>query len=109
MDDILFLRNGTAVQFQEFIKKLKDRHPTIKFDFKFSKTNIEFLDTTVYKNKEQYKLLTTAYCKSTDRRNFPHSTSAHPRSQIKSIPYSQALRLKKSLSKLQSFQRICKF
>ena len=109
MDDILFLRNGTAVQFQEFIKKLKDRHSTIKFDFKFSKTNIEFLDTTVYKNKEQYKLLTTGYCKSTDRRNFLHSTSADPRSQIKSIPYSQTLRLKKSLSKLQSFQRICKF
>ena len=105
MDDILFLRNGTAVQFQEFIKKLNDRHPIIKFDFKFSKCS---LDTTVYKNKEQYKLLTTVYCKSTDRRNFLHSTSAHPRSQIKSIPYSQALRLNKSLSKLQSFQRICK-
>ena len=95
IDDIFFIWNGTVIQLQEFIKKLNNRHPTIKFDFKFSKTNIEFLDTTVHKNKEQNKLLTTVYCKPTDRRNFLHYTSAHPRSLIKSIPYSQALRLKK--------------
>ena len=94
-NDIFFIWNGTLIQLQEFIKKLNNRHPTIKFDFKFSKTSIEFLDTTVYKNKEQNKLLTTVYCKPTDRRNFLHYTSAHPRSLLKNIPYSQALRLKK--------------
>ena len=95
IDDIFFIWNGTGIQLQEFIKKLKNCHPTVKFDFKFSKTSIEFLDTTAYKNKEQNKLMTTVYCKPTDRRNFLHYTSAHPRSLIKSIPYSQALRLKK--------------
>ena len=95
IDDIFFIWNGTVIQLQEFIKKLHNRHPTIKFDFKFSKTSIEFLDTTVYKNKEQNKLLKTVYCKPTDRRNFLHYTSAHPRSLIKSIPYSQVLSLKK--------------
>ena len=95
IDDVFFIWNGTVIQLQEFIKNLNNRHPTIRFDFKFSKTSIEFLDTTVYKNKEQNKLLTTVYCKPTDRINFLHYTSAHPRSLIKSIPYSQALRLKK--------------
>ena len=95
VDDIFFIWNGTVIQLQEFIKKLNNHYPTIKFDFKFSKTSIEFLDTTVYKNKEQNKLLTTVYSKPTDRRHFPHYTSAYPRSLIKSIPYSQALRLKK--------------
>ena len=38
--------------------------------------------------------MTTVYCKPTDRRNFLHYTSAHPRSLIKSILYSQAFRLK---------------
>ena len=52
--------------------KLKDRHLTIKFDFKFSKTSTEFSDATVYKNKEQNKLLTTVNCKPTDQRNFLH-------------------------------------
>ena len=32
--------------------KLNNRHPIIKLNFKFCKTSIEFLDTTVYKNKE---------------------------------------------------------
>ena len=63
---IFFIWNGTVIQLQEFIKKLNNRHPTIKFDFKFSKTSIEFLDATVYKNKEQNKLLTIVYCKPTD-------------------------------------------
>ena len=36
---VFFLWNGTVVQVQEFIKKLNNPHPTIKFDFKYSKTN----------------------------------------------------------------------
>ena len=85
IDDIFFLWNGTVIQLQEFMKKLNNRHPTIKFDFEFSKNSIEFLATTVCKNKEQNKLLTTVYCKPIDRRNFVHYTSPHPRSLIKSI------------------------
>ena len=58
IDDIFFLWNGTVIQLQEFIKKLNNHHPTIKFDFKYcktkySKTSIEFLDTTVHKNKKR--------------------------------------------------------
>ena len=97
IDYIFFIWNGTVIQLQEFIKKLNNCHPTIKFDFKFSKTRIECLDTTVYKNKKQNKLLATVYCKPTDRRNFLHYTSAHPRSLINSVPYNKALRLKKNL------------
>ena len=93
IDDIFFIWNGSVIQLQEFIKKLNNRHPTIKFNFKFSKTSTEFLDATVYKNKDQNKLQTTVYCKPTDY--FLHYSSAHPRSLIKSIPYSQALCLKK--------------
>ena len=51
--DIFFLWNGNVIQLQEFIKKLNNRHPTIKFDLKFSKTSIEFLDTTVCKTKNK--------------------------------------------------------
>ena len=80
IDNIFFLWNGTRIQLQEFINKLNNRHSIIKFDFKFSKTSIEFLDIMVYKNKKQNKLLTTVYCKSTDRINFLHYTFAHPRS-----------------------------
>ena len=95
IDDIFFLWNGTVVvQLQEFIKKLNNRHPAIKFDFKYSKTSQQFLEATVYKNNKQIKLVASAYCKPTDRINFLHYTSPHPRFLIKNIPHSQTLRMK---------------
>ena len=72
----------------EFIKQLNTCHPTIKFDFNYSKRSVNFLDTTVYKNIEQNQLLTTIYRKPTDRRNFLHPKSAHPKTLINSIPFS---------------------
>ena len=57
IDDVFFPWSGTIVQLQEFIKNLSNRHPTFKFDFQYSKTSIEFLDTTIYKSKEQTKFL----------------------------------------------------
>ena len=36
---VFFPWNGTVLQVQELIKKLNNPHPTIKFDFKYSKTN----------------------------------------------------------------------
>ena len=95
IDDIVLLWNGSETQLLDFITRLNSRHPTMKFDFKYSKPSIEFLDTKIYKNKEKNKLLTTIYRKPTGRRNFLDPTSAHPRSWSNNVPLSQALRLKK--------------
>ena len=35
----------------EFIKELNNHRPTIKFDFNYSKTSTDYLDTTDYKTK----------------------------------------------------------
>ena len=40
------------------------------------------------------------HCKATDWINFPHYTTAHPKSIINNIPYSQALVLKKICTKI---------
>ena len=55
---------------------------------------MDFLDTTIYKNREQNKLSITVYCKVTDLKNFLQYKSAHPKSLRESIPYGQPLRLK---------------
>ena len=91
----MFLWNGTVVQLQQLNKKLNNCHSTIKFNFKYAKATIELSDATVFKNKDQDKLLTTPYEKPADRECFLHYTSAHPKSLINSILYSQSLRLKK--------------
>ena len=98
IDDIFLLWNGTEEELLSFISKLNKCHPTIKFDFKYSKEQIDFLDTTVYKNRQKNKLYTKIYHKPTDQRNFLHHQSAHPKSLIKSIPYAQAIRVKKICS-----------
>ena len=54
-----------------------------------SKTDIGFLNTTVF--KEDSKLQRKAYVKPTDRQSYLPSKSEHPNSTKKDIVYSQAL------------------
>ena len=43
IDDIFLIWKGTQAELESFIKEV---HGTIKFDIKFSKTSVQFLDTT---------------------------------------------------------------
>ena len=54
IDDIFFLWNGTESALIQFIDNLNQKHPTIKFEFTYSRTNITFLDTKVYKMKMEH-------------------------------------------------------
>ena len=58
-------------------RKIFLKHPSIKFDFKYSKNKIEFLDTLVYIDQHQ-KLQTSLYQKPTDSQNYLHANSKHP-------------------------------
>ena len=71
-----------------------------------SKTEINFLDTTVFKvnNKLRAKL----YIKSTDRQSYLHSKSEHPNSIKKTIAYSQALRFNKICYNRSDIHNNCK-
>ena len=55
----------------KFVKELSQKHKKIKFDFKFTKTKIKFLNVLAYKNI-----------------NNKHANSEHPRPLKESIPYS---------------------
>ena len=97
IDDIFLLWNGTEKELLDFVKKLNKAHPTIKFDLKYSKTEINFLDTVIYKN-QQGALHTKIYKKPTDYPSYLHGRSEHPCSTKRSIIYSQALRIKRICS-----------
>ena len=71
-----------------------------------SKTEINFLDTTVF--KVDNKLRTKVYVKPTDRQSYLHSKSEHPNSTKKSIAYSQALRFKKICYNRSDLHNNCK-
>ena len=46
-DDIFLLGNGSETQLLDFITRLNSRHPEIKFEYKYSKSSIEFLYTKI--------------------------------------------------------------
>ena len=87
--------NGTESELIKFIHSLNQKHPTIKLEFI---TAVTFLDTKVCKN-ENGTLCTTISKKPSDRRNFLHYKSTHPKALKDSIPYSQTLRIKRICSK----------
>ena len=89
IDDIFLIWNGTKTEFDNFLKKINECHPSIKFECEMSKTEISFLDTTVFKVNNKLRT------KPTDRQSYLHSKSEHPNSTKKSIAYSQALRFNK--------------
>ena len=69
---------------------LNQKHPSIKFNYKFDCKQIELLNTLVY-IYQQNEMQTTLFRKSSDRQKFLNAKSKHPYSLKKSILYSQAL------------------
>ena len=91
-------------ELRHFLNEINQKHQSVKFDFKFSKESIEFLDTLVYIDSKN-RLQTTLYKKPTDCQNYLHAKSAHPFSLKKSIPYSQALRIKRICSTFEEYRK----
>ena len=77
IDDIILIWTKSENELLTFSEKLNQQHPSIKFEMKYSKDKIEFLDTLIYKDKNN-NIQTTLYKKPTDRQIYLHSKSAHP-------------------------------
>ena len=107
IDDILLIYKGSETEFKTFAEKLNTQHPSIKFDYEISKTSISFLDTCIYID-ENRQLQTTLFTKPTDTHNYLHYKSAHPRHLKNSLPYSQALRLRRICTKDNELNSNCK-
>ena len=48
--DLFFIWKGREEELLSFIEDLNKKHPSFKFDFKYTKTVVEFLDTKIYKD-----------------------------------------------------------
>lgn len=101
LDDIFIIWNNGEDKLFEFINFANNFNPHIKFTYKYSDTEIEFLDIKVRLTENGLK--TTLYRKPTDRRQFLHYKSCHPIQNKKGIPYSQMLRLRRLCSEDNDF------
>ena len=79
-----------------FIDHIISFHRTIKFTSEYSTTETHFLDVVI--RKEENGLNTDLFVKPTDKHQYLHSASCHPRHCKTSIAYSQALRLRRICS-----------
>ncbi|XP_071178031.1 uncharacterized protein [Mytilus edulis] len=88
------------IEFQQklddFIRHANNAHHSIKFTYEISDSKISFLDTTT--SIKNGVISTDLYCKPTDKHQYLSPQSCHPKHCTKSIPYSQALRVKRVCS-----------
>ena len=85
---------------QSFLWPCQLCSPTIKFTHETSRNNISFLDT--YITCENGIMSTDIYNKPTDTHQYLSPQSCHPQHCTSSIPYSQALRIKRICSNEQT-------
>ena len=64
IDDLFMIWTGSEHELLDFMSDLNEKHSSIKFEFKYSPTKIEFLDVLVYKDHNNM-LETTIYREQT--------------------------------------------
>ena len=77
IDDIFMIWTYGEDSLNHFVEYLNSLHESIKFTHESSRTEINFLDTTL-KFDTKRELITTLYNKPTDTHLYFHYSSAHP-------------------------------
>nr|XP_045586885.1 uncharacterized protein LOC123748778 [Procambarus clarkii] len=95
IDDIFGIMTGQDTLLQSFYAWTNTAYENLKFTLEQSKTEINFLDTTVFIGSEDRLLHTKAYYKPTNLHTYLRYDSSHPSSLKNSLPYSLGLRLKR--------------
>ena len=101
--DIFIVWTKSENEIKSFINETNKKNYSIEFDLKFSKEKIEFLDTLVYKDHSN-RLQAGTHKKTTDRQIYFYAKSPHHLSLTKSIPYSEALRIKRVFSTFDEYK-----
>ncbi|XP_061193752.1 uncharacterized protein LOC133201982 [Saccostrea echinata] len=91
LDDCFILWNDNVDRLSVFQQLLNGLGSNIRFTMESSDTKLPFLDVLVI--KEDTKLSTDIYYKSTDTHHYLHFASCHPHHTKTAIPYNLARRL----------------
>ena len=105
LDDIFCIWTEGLENLKEFFGFLNNVHPSIKFTMEYSQKQINFSDVLISKNDNESSLVTSLFTKSTDSHQYLHATSCHRSIYKKSIPYGQAIRMKRICSNEVDLQR----
>lgn len=109
LDDIFFVWNGTRDELREFEEFLNSITPSIKVTLNISDTEVDFLDTTIFKHEHNSEttLQTRVFFKATDTHQLLHTNSFHPPHTTPGILKSQIIRFKRLSSFKDDFDKTC--
>ena len=105
IDDVFTIWTHGEERLQMFLRELNNHHTSIKFSSNWSTEEVLFLDARVYIKNGRVE--TDLYTKPTDKHQYLHTKSCHPRHCKISIPFSQALRLHRICSEQDNLVRRC--
>ena len=94
---IFFIWSASEKELDDFLERVNNLHPNLKFTHERSREEINFHDVTVRVNHGEF--ITNLYCEPTDGHQYLHFESCHPSHTKSSIIFSQALRMRRICSK----------
>lgn len=109
IDDVLIIwqrDQHLPYAFNHFKAKLKTTFPGIKWTGSLSKESIDFLDLTIYRDKQQ--ALTKTYQKSMNLYLYPTNNSAHPPGILRGLIFGLILKYSIQNSNIRDLQNMIK-
>ena len=103
LDDIFSLWVHGRAALDKFILALNSFHDTIQFTYEISELQVTFLDTRTYVKNGTIE--TDLHVKPTDKHQYLHIESCHPKHIKSAIPYGQALRVRRICSEESNFNK----
>lgn len=94
-DDILMFWTGDETELANFISRINSLHPTLKFTHEWSKTEINFLDLTLFKGDrfKRYQILDMkCFSKACDTFQYLSRDSSHPNACFRGMIKGEAIR-----------------
>ena len=110
LDDIFFIWNDNLTSLENFEKFLNTLEPGIQIKLKWHQNQIDFLDTTIFKVKDDFTkstLCSKPFFKATDSHQLLHTKSFHPRHTALGVLKSQLIRFKRLSSTREDYNEAC--
>ena len=96
IDDTFFIWTASEKELDDFLERLNNFHPNLKFPHERFGEEINFLDVTVRINQGEF--ITDLYCNFTSGHQYLYYESSHSSHTKFSINFSQTLRMRRILS-----------
>ena len=109
LDDVFNVWTHSKESLNEFQEFICTRDPNIKFECEPHDSEVNFLDTTVFKGPDitDNKLSVKLYRKPTDTMELLHRESYHPPHVFRGIVKSQILRYRRICTHMEDFEQAC--